>query len=63
MRKKIVAGNWKMNKTLAEAEALTKEVITLANSEIKSKVKIVLCVPFPFLQTVNRLVSQSTVEV
>jgi triosephosphate isomerase len=63
MRKKIVAGNWKMNKTLAEAEALAKEVITLANSEIKSKVKIVLCVPFPFLQTVNRLVSQSTVEV
>lgn len=63
MRKKIVAGNWKMNKTLTEAEALAKEVVSLSGSEIKSDVKVVLCVPFPFLQTVNGLVKSSSVEV
>ena len=63
MRKKIVAGNWKMNKTLEEAESLAKEVLGLAGAEVKSSVKVVLCVPYPFLQTVNGLVKQSTVEV
>ncbi len=49
MRTKIVAGNWKMNKTLPEAKALTNEVLNLCISEVKSPVKVILCVPFPFL--------------
>jgi len=48
MRTKIIAGNWKMNKTLSEAKALTAEVIALSG-EVKSNARLVLCVPFPFL--------------
>jgi triosephosphate isomerase len=49
MRTKIVAGNWKMNKTAGEAKSLTAEVIALSTAEVKSNVKMVLCVPFPYL--------------
>jgi triosephosphate isomerase len=49
-RKKIVAGNWKMNKTLPEAEALVKEVM---QAETKASVTKIFFPPFPFLVTVN----------
>lgn len=49
MRTKIVAGNWKMNKTLTEAKTLTAEVLNYCTSETKPAAKVILCVPFPFL--------------
>jgi triosephosphate isomerase len=55
MRSKIVAGNWKMNKTLEEASALTSEVLGMVNDEVKGSVKVVLCVPFPYLITVRNI--------
>lgn len=61
MRKKIVAGNWKMNKTLAEAEALTRELVAGCSS-ITNPPKIVLCTPFPYLQTVKALLAGSRLE-
>ena len=33
MRKKIVAGNWKMNKTLQEGVTLSKELKDLLNNK------------------------------
>ena len=62
MRKKIVAGNWKMNKTLAEAEALTRELLT-ASSQLNTRAGIVLCTPFPYLQAVSKLVAGSRLQV
>jgi triosephosphate isomerase (TIM) len=53
MRTKIVAGNWKMNKTLEEAQALTAELIGMVADEVKNNAKIVLCVPFPYLLTIQ----------
>ena len=41
-RKKIIAGNWKMNKTTTEAISFVKELIPLVKSE---KVDVVFCVP------------------
>jgi triosephosphate isomerase len=58
MRNKIVAGNWKMNKTIAEAEALTKDLLA-ASSQLNTKASIVLCTPFPYLQAVSKLVAGS----
>jgi triosephosphate isomerase (TIM) len=52
MRTKIVAGNWKMNKTLAEAQALVTE-LTSAVAGIKTSAKIVVCVPFPYLPAIQ----------
>lgn len=42
MRRKIVAGNWKMNKTPSQALALIEELIPLVQSE---DVDVVFCVP------------------
>ncbi|HEY9006933.1 triose-phosphate isomerase [Ohtaekwangia sp.] len=49
MRQKIVAGNWKMNKTLEEANILTSEIAGMVADEVKSDAKIIFCVPFPYL--------------
>lgn len=49
MRKKIVAGNWKMNKGFQEAEELIEELISLfEEQEVKSEV--ILCPPFTYLE-------------
>lgn len=54
MRKKIVAGNWKMNKTLDEAKALLSEVIHMVQDEVTSDVTVVLCPPSLYLTTARQ---------
>ena len=51
-RKKIVAGNWKMNKTFPEAIELTGEILEQSNSS--SCIKIILP-PFPFIHAISEL--------
>lgn len=64
MRQKIVAGNWKMNKTLEETGILTSELIGLVGDEVKGNVKVVLCTPFPYLYPVRQqLGSNSRISV
>ncbi|MFZ5972142.1 MAG: triose-phosphate isomerase [Bacteroidota bacterium] len=60
MRTKIVAGNWKMNKTLEEAQALTAELMGMVADEVKGDAKIVLCVPFPYLLTLQHQLGSNT---
>jgi triosephosphate isomerase len=62
MRQKIVAGNWKMNKTLEEAKALTSEVINLVNAEAKGKAIVVLGVPFPYLVSLKDQLGNSSIK-
>ncbi len=59
MRKKIVAGNWKMNKTFEEGLALTSEIVNMAKDEIKNDVTIILNPPFPLLNGVYRLIKDT----
>ncbi|MFJ5623401.1 triose-phosphate isomerase [Peribacillus loiseleuriae] len=47
MRKPIIAGNWKMNKTLSEAKSFIEEVKSLVPSS--DKVDSVVCAPALFL--------------
>lgn len=63
MRKKIVAGNWKMNKTLAEAQALTAEVLGMVADEVTNDAVIILCTPFPFLLTVKNQLGTNRIAV
>ena len=49
-RKKVIAGNWKMNKTAAEAVTLTTDIIEAVGRE--TSVDIVLCPPFTALAAV-----------
>jgi len=56
-RKKLVAGNWKMNTTLAEAKALAAAV---AAGPVGSA-DVAVCVPFPWLLPVAEVLRGSTV--
>ncbi len=49
MSNKIVAGNWKMNKTFTEAEELIEELISLFEKE-EVVSEVILCPPFPYLE-------------
>lgn len=60
MRQKIVAGNWKMNTTPAEGEALAKAVVA-ASSEVKD-VTLILGVPFTHLCPVSKTIAGSQVK-
>ena len=56
-RKLIIAGNWKMNKTVAEALALVSDLkLDLANVR---EVDIVLCPPFTALESVSKNILDS----
>lgn len=57
MRKKIVAGNWKMNKTADEATALLSEVVNMIKDEVTSDVRVVLCPPALYLTTSRQYLS------
>ncbi len=60
MRKKIVAGNWKINMTTAEATALVNALKEdLANFR---DVEVVLCPPFTALATVSELVHDTHLD-
>ncbi|MDE5638365.1 MAG: triose-phosphate isomerase, partial [Odoribacter sp.] len=63
MRKKIVAGNWKMNKTLQEGIELAKEV----NSKVKAlnvpQVKVIIGTPYIHLAEITKSVDPAVVSV
>ena len=52
MRKKIVAGNWKMITTVAEGVALAKELVD-RKAEIPAGVKLIVAPPFTHLTSVG----------
>lgn len=60
MRKKIVAGNWKMNKTLEEAGILASEVMGMVADEVKGTVSVVFCIPFPYLLPIKNQLGKNT---
>jgi triosephosphate isomerase len=59
-RKLIIAGNWKMNKTVAEALALVSNLkLELANIR---EVDIVVCPPFTTLESVSKAILDSSLR-
>lgn len=62
MRKNIVAGNWKMNKTLQEGIELAKEV-NASVAGISPKCQIVLGTPFIHLTEVVKVVDSAKIGV
>ena len=53
MRKKIVAGNWKMNNTLQEGIELAKEVNSKVKAANAKDVKVIIGTPFIHLAEVS----------
>ena len=52
MRKKIVAGNWKMNLNYDEVTSLVDEILRLHSSD--NNVEVILSPPFVYLDKVIR---------
>ncbi|MFC1462576.1 triose-phosphate isomerase [Verrucomicrobiota bacterium] len=59
-RKKIVAGNWKMNKSIAEAQDLA-EGIKRQLAEFRD-VDVVLCPPFTALKVVGEVIDSTSIK-
>jgi triosephosphate isomerase len=59
MRRKFVAGNWKMNGSLAGNEALLAAVA--AGAAAVSQVECAVCVPFPYLAQAQKALAGTTV--
>ena len=62
MRKNIVAGNWKMNKTLQEGIALAKE-LNEALAADKPNCDVIICTPFIHLASVTPIVDSAVIGV
>ena len=60
MRKIVVAGNWKMNKTPAETTALINELKPLVKD---SATEVVVCVPFTNLYAAVEACKGSNIKV
>ena len=60
MKKKIVAGNWKMNKNCDEAEELVVQLVVGLKNLDHNTDEIVLCPPALFLQDVTKKISDSS---
>lgn len=60
LRKAVIAGNWKMNKTPKEAEALLNEIIPLVKD---ASCDVVACVPFVDLETALRVTAGTNVKI
>lgn len=64
MRKKIIAGNWKMNCTLPEAKALVEGILEGINGNAgipkRGDLEIILAPPFPFLSLCREMVGKNS---
>ena len=61
MRKKVIAGNWKMYKSNSEAKELVKELINKTKDIIKTK--MIVCPPYTALSLTSDLVKGSNLQV
>lgn len=61
MRKKVIAGNWKMNKVLAEANQFIEKVAKKAPND--DQVETIVCAPFPFLASLVEKAKGTSVKI
>lgn len=59
MRKHIVAGNWKMNKSFDEAEELISDIMTQLESIDLGDTLMIICPPFPYLEMASDMGEES----
>ena len=59
-RRKLIAGNWKMNKTSADAVALVTEIVATIGRQ--ADVDVVVCPPFTAIECVAKALDGSTVR-
>ncbi len=62
MRKNIVAGNWKMNKTFQEAEELIDQIV-VGMEEMSLKCEVIACPPALFLEMASDYAEESRIKI
>ena len=60
MRKPIIAGNWKMHKTIAEALEFVSDIKDRVNNE---KVEVVICAPFTLLKDLKEATKGTSIKI
>jgi triosephosphate isomerase len=60
LRKKLIAGNWKMNKTAADGVALVADIVAEVGKQ--NDVEVVVCPPFTGLESAAAKLDGSTVK-
>jgi triosephosphate isomerase (TIM) len=64
MRKKIVAGNWKMNKNFEEAIDLVSDImVEFRTKKLPKDVTVIFAPPFPYLKSISILIDLPGVHV
>lgn len=61
MRKKVIAGNWKMNKVSSEASQFIDEVVKQVPTS--DQVEAIVCAPFPYLASLVEKAKGSNVKI
>ena len=59
-RKKLIAGNWKMNKTSADGVALARDLVVAIGKQ--AEVDVVVCPPFTAIESVGKALEGSNVR-
>ncbi len=60
MRKKVIAGNWKMNKDLNESQDLVSKIINGLGND--AKCDVIVCPPYTSLSEVSSLIKSTPVK-
>jgi triosephosphate isomerase len=60
IRKKLIAGNWKMNKSAADGASLTKDIVDEIGRE--TSVDVVICPPFTALESVAKALEGQSIK-
>lgn len=60
IRKKLIAGNWKMNKTSSDAASLVQEIVNAVGRV--NDVDIVVCPPYTSLEIVGKALEGSSIK-
>lgn len=63
MRKNIVAGNWKMNKTFSDADDLMFEIKELMANQSKENTEMIICPPFIFMELATDVAEESNIKI
>ena len=62
-RKKLIAGNWKMNETVPEAVVLAQEISNLMERDWLEMVDVAVCPPFVDLKPVKTVLEFDRVDI
>jgi triosephosphate isomerase len=62
-RRKLIAGNWKMNCVVADARALAADLATKMQAAGPTRFDMLVCPPFPLIPTVVEAVGASGIQV